>query len=110
MTMYLISFMNHVLFTLHEVDYLLYSKDIEEFKPFMYIDAVDVNFNVASGKCNTAVRLDIYRAMNLLNTRTIEIKNGFRKEQLEEDTEFANAYTAITSEIESRDITICCIV
>jgi len=109
MTLHLISFMNHVLFTLHEIDYLLYFNDREDFLPFVYIDTVDVNFNIATGNCYSSTRIDIYRALNLLNTETIEIKNGFRKEQLEDDSKFAKAYKAITSEIESRGITIGCI-
>lgn len=105
MTKYLMTFMNHILFTLHEVDYLLYFKDTEDFRPFVYIDSVDVNFNVTSGKCYSAERVAIYRAKDLLKVESIDIKNGFRKEQLEE-TGFDKAYRAVLSEIESLGMTI----
>jgi hypothetical protein len=96
MSMYLMSFMNHILFTLHEIDYLLYSRGTSNFLPFVYISTVDVNFNKLCGKCASAERLDIYLKEDLLGTKTLEM----------EDDIFRNSYNDITSEIESRDIQI----
>lgn len=64
-TLWLITYMNHLMFNLHEIDYLLYHERGATFKPFVYIDNADTSFFI-SGNFSICTRLKLYRDKGLL--------------------------------------------
>lgn len=69
---FLVGFMNHALYTLHELDSLLTSDQL----PFVHVDRVDVTMMMQSGEfCSPCSRIETYVRHGLLETNTLgEIK------------------------------------
>lgn len=69
---FLIGYMNHTLFTLHELDTLLKNADCE---PFVYVDRIDLNIAQDSGFCSALARLDVYDRAGLLENKKVCVKH-----------------------------------
>ena len=79
-TLWLIAYMNHLLFNLHEIDYLMFCESDDK-RPFIYLDEVDVNFYMSS-ELSVLSRVKLYEKAGLLNTTELDLKRVLRKQVL----------------------------
>lgn len=105
----LINYMNHLMFVLHEVDYLLYHKE-NKFKPFIYIDNTDVNLYLKEKEFFPSGRLCLYQKLGLMTDEHLTIKLGISREYLRRNTNVSNAYTELLLKLRTHGAQVCCVV
>ncbi len=106
---YLINHMNHLMFNLHEIDYLLYRNE-KEFMPFIYIDNTDVNLYMKTKEFNPSGRLKLYQKLGLMNCSTFTIKLGISSHYLRSDSLVDSAYRDLLLNLRTHNQQICCVV
>lgn len=84
---YCIGYLNHILYVLHEIDYLINNGQ----EPFMYIDAWDLLMQMNAGLCTNEVRLDAYIKAGLIGNHII-LKYELDDEWLGKDPQRIVAY------------------
>jgi hypothetical protein len=84
---YVIGYLNHILFVLHEIDYLINGGD----SPFMYIDRWDLFMKMDADLCTNEVRLLTYIKAGLLGDHII-LKYELDDEWLGKDPQRIVAY------------------
>lgn len=84
---YVIGYLNHILYVLHEIDYLI--NDGSE--PFMYLDLWDLLMQMNAGLCTNEVRLQAYLNANLIGAHVV-LKYELDDEWLGKDPQRIVAY------------------
>lgn len=80
-TLWLITYMNHLLFNLHEIDYMLYHEKGDTYRPFVYVDNADISFYVSS-KVSVLERLNLYKSEGILDKSDLILKMTATAEEL----------------------------
>ena len=86
---YCVGYLNHILYVLHEIDYLCYNGA----EPFMYLDKWDIKMKVDEKLSTNEIRLSSYMASGLLNAdKKFVLKSEIDSEWLERDSQRIAAY------------------
>lgn len=105
----LINYMNHLMFILHEIDYLLYH-DKNKFQPFVYIDNTDVNLYMKEKEFFPSGRLSLYQKLGLMVNAKLTIKVGISKENLRRNSNVSDAYIELLLKLRTHGAQVCCVV
>lgn len=105
----LIKYMNHLLFNLHEIDYLIYG-DRTNFKPFLYIDNSDVELYLEEKEFFPSHRLHIYEKLGLMGGTKFMIKLGVSSKYLGDNTMVRDSYRDLLLNLKNCNANICCVV
>lgn len=80
-TLWLIQYMNHLLFNLHEIDYILYHERGATYRPFVYVDNADISFYLSS-KVSVLERLNVYKSEGILDSSDLILKMTVSPDEL----------------------------
>lgn len=98
---FLIGYLNHTLFSLHELDTLLKNS---ECAPFVYVDRIDLNVAQDSGFYSTLTRLDVYRQSGLLANKKVLIKHHVDNRYVNLTTERSEAHQLLLRSLSDYEI------
>lgn len=105
----LINYMNHLMFNVHEIDYLLYCNR-NKFRPFVYIDNTDVNLYMSTQEFFPSGRLELYQSLGLMDATRFNIKLSISPEYLSNNFKVEEAYRDLLLKLRTHDAKVCCVV